>query len=68
MDKREQRRMAMEVIRMAPTGIIYTLAEAMELARYGTPWNLAWYINGGPGDGDTWEDNYVTLQLQGTRI
>jgi len=46
MDKRELRRLATEILRMAPSGITYTMAEAMELAKYGAPWNLAWYING----------------------
>ena len=48
MNKREQRRMALEILRMAPSGVIYTMAEAMELAENGGPWNLSWYINGHP--------------------
>lgn len=45
MTKKEQRRIAFAILRMAPSGVIYTMAEAMELAKYGGPWNLSWYIN-----------------------
>ena len=48
MDKNEQRRLGLEIMRMAPTGVIYTIEEAMELAKDGGPWNLSWYINGHP--------------------
>jgi|TARA_Y100001951_G_scaffold98702_1_gene99828 hypothetical protein len=46
MNKKEQRRLGLEIMRQAPTGVIYTIAEAMELAKDGGPWNLSWYING----------------------
>ena len=45
MDKKEQRRLGLEIMRMAPMGVIYTIEEAMELAKDGGPWNLSWYIN-----------------------
>jgi hypothetical protein len=45
-NKKEQKRLAHEIIRMAPVGVRYTLDEAMELAECGAPWNLDWYIKG----------------------